>query len=352
MNILIITLHSINNPGSALQAFALNRFLMNQKIDNEIIDYRPSYSKKGKNKFKWFLRTLFFLPKYLSANRKYARFMEENMCLTARTYSSYSQLKENPPIADIYMTGSDQLWNPYYDCGQDDSYYLKFVKEGRKMAYSTSVGKDELTNDEENSLLEKISDFKAIAVREKSTYNALFKKLSIPLKWVCDPVFLLDAEEYNKFITPNRYGNYAVVYLSKRSQLLEKVISEVRSKYGLRIIQAGGYVKRCSCDDLISPVGPEEFLSLLYHSKLVISSSFHATAFSLIFNKNFVSILPDGNGDRIVSLLNLLELEWKLIKKEEDIRMAFGNPDYHLVNKYLDSFVKDSKSFLLSMLNT
>ena len=349
MKTLIITLHSINNPGSAFQAYALNRYLTNLNIENEILDYRPAYSKIGKNKIKWLLKVILFLPNFLLANKKYTRFIKDNMVLSEKKYRSYSELKSKTPKADIYMTGSDQLWNPYYDCGQDDAYYLKFVSDGKKVAYSTSVGKDFLTESEENKLIEKISDFKAISVREYSTYRLLSKKMSIPIKWVCDPVFLLKAEDYMHFLSPPKYVDYAVVYLSKRSQLLESVISVAREKYGLTIIQAGGNTKRCSCDNIFSPVGPEDFLSLLYYSKLVISSSFHATAFSLIFQKNFVALLPDGNGDRIKSILKLTNLDWKLIEKEEDSLKAFDMPDYIEAESLLNPFVNESKEFLMSM---
>lgn len=349
MKVLFITLHSINNPGSALQAFALNRFLQKNGIENEIIDYRPPYSKVGRRKFRAIISSILFFPSFISSNRKYSRFMKQNMTLTEKTYRKYSSLLSNPPQADVYMTGSDQLWNTFYDCGRDDSYYLRFVAKGKKVAYSTSVGKSDISDNELSFIIERIKDFEMLSLREKSTCELFQSVLNKPVRWVCDPVLLLPASDYDGFQTSLCKEKYAVVYLSEKSDLLEQVIARVREELGLSIIQAGGLVKRCSCDKLISAVGPEDFISLIKNAELVISSSFHATAFSLLLHKNFISILPGGNGERIISILELSHLKNKIVNSIADYDAAITAPDYKSVDELMCPFIKQSQEFLLSI---
>lgn len=346
----MITLHSINNPGSAFQAYALNKFLNGTGIENHIIDYRPAYSKLGRNKIKGVVRAILFLFNEHDANKKYRDFMKNNMKLTPSKYLTYKQLCQKTPKADVYISGSDQLWNADYDCGRDDAYYLGFVEKAKKIAYATSVGKNRISDSAVNLLCSKISDYQYLSVREKPTANLLSQRLSRTVEWVCDPVFLLDKDEYMSMCSSNIYGKYAVVYLSAASELLNEVIQFVKKKYGLTIIQAGGNVKRCQCHVHLKNVGPYDFLTLINNAQLVISSSFHATAFSHILHRNFVAILPEKNGERISSLLSLSELEYKIVNSIDDIDEAVKEADFNLVDERLKPFIALSKNYLLNAL--
>lgn len=349
MKIGIITLHSIYNPGSALQAYALNKFLKINNIDNEIIDYRPAYSTIGKNKIKGIITRIIYSRNIKTLKKRYESFINDNMIVTRKQFHTYKELQTNPPVFDIYMTGSDQLWNEDYDCGRDSAYYLKFVNDIKKVAYSTSIGKSMISPIELAHLKEKIKDFSNIAVREENTSLILSKVLGKDVKWVCDPVFLLEANAYSNFIGLNKYGNYAVVYLSARSKLLDDVVDKLKKDYKLKIIQAGGNMKRCNADILISDIGPKEFLTLINHSKLVVCSSFHAIAYSHILHKNFIALLPKPNGERISSLLNLSGLSWKMINDISRIEECIKEPDYEDVDKRLIPFIQKSKEYLLSI---
>lgn len=348
MKVLSITLHSIYNPGSALQAYALNAYLTKNGVDNAIIDYRPLYSTIGKNKIKGILRNILYWRSRSKLKALYSDFMIEHMDLTSCKYTTYSALQKHPPKADIFMTGSDQLWNVDYDCGRDDAYYLKFIQGVKKIAYSTSVGKKNLSNSELSYLKYNLIEFSDIAVREESTCKLLTTVLKKPVHWVCDPVFLLEAKDYLNFVQDNEYGDYAIVYLSARSKQLDDLIERIRKQTGFKIIQAGGHTKRCNADLLLSEIGPKEFLSLIYHSKLVICSSFHAIAFSHIFHKNFICILPEPNGERITSLLNISGLTWKILENIDDLDRLIQTPDFDEVDSKLQPFIRKSQEYLLN----
>ena len=143
MKTLTITLHDTDNCGSSLQAFALQHFLITHGIDNEIIDYVPSYTQNNGSPFKTFIRNIIFRKSYLQRSKKFQNFINKNLKLTKRKYKTYQELKNNPPQADIYITGSDQLWNNSYACGNDPAFYLGFVnKENtKKISYAVSIGK-------------------------------------------------------------------------------------------------------------------------------------------------------------------------------------------------------------------
>lgn len=343
----IITLHNIPNPGSVLQAYALQQFLFENGYKNEIIDYRPYYSVIGKNKIKGIIRELLFRKNQNSLLCKYNEFINKNMKLTKNTYNSLKSLFDNPPLADKYLTGSDQLWNLSYDCGKDDAYYLKFTNNKNKYSYATSVGKNNIPPDELNIIIENISTFKNISTREKSTSEILSKKLCRNVEWVCDPVFLLNKDKYINMINPVNFENYAVIYLSKSSDLLNGIIEKIKNEYGYKIILAGGNVTRCPCDLHLKDLGPHDFLSYLFYAKLVISSSFHATAFSHIFHKEFIAILPEGNSERIESLLQLTGLEDRIIRDTNELNCLQNKIDFNIVDQKLDDFIYNSKQFLL-----
>lgn len=347
MKTALITLHSINNPGSAFQAYALNKYLNDNGISNFIINYQPSYSIIGKNKIKGIIRVLVFLPNEIMIRKKYVRFMRNQMVLSKKKYYSIVSLKKNPPIADIYISGSDQLWNFDYDCGRDSAYYLNFVGCERKISYATSIGKKDLDENSLNQLITQIEDYDCLSVREESTARLLTVKMERDVRWVCDPVFLLAQKDYLKFVGTNCYGKYAVVYLSSSSSLLNNALMYIREKMRLIIIQVGGNRKRFDCDIHLKCVGPEEFLNLIYHAELVLSSSFHATAFAHIMHKNFAVILPRGNEERILSLLNLTKLTQKILTERSLYDETFSMPNYSEVDLKIENFISKSKAYLI-----
>lgn len=351
MDVKIITIHAMHNPGSVFQAFALQEYL-SAEHDVKIIDYRPLYFYSEGSKLKLFMKKLLWGRAYRSRNQKFLGFVKKYLKLTS-LYESYEELNAANLKAEVFMTGSDQLWNADFPCGNDEAFYLSFTSSGKKIAYSTSVGKKCI--DENNLVVLKkyLPTFDALSVREKSTAVQLTNLLNRNVSWVCDPVLLLPKLSYEKFIAKvNPIGRkYAMVYLLGASEKLNQVVQYYKSK-GLYVVLAGGFTKRCECDLHIKDVGPEDFLSLIYHAEVVISSSFHATAFCHLFHKEFVTFLPKANGERIFSLVEESSLVNRIVADDDvvDFDKIEKNVDWNFVDENLKNYIEISKKFLESEL--
>ena len=235
MKISIITLHSAMNYGSMLQAYALQQFLLESGNDVELIDYRPHYVESEGNKTKEFVKKILFLKNYMARKRNFNLFIKKHMITSKILYKTYEELRSAPPESDCYITGSDQLWNLDYECGRDDAYYLDFVKSGLKMSYAVSAGKSKLLDHELDWIYTRVKDFNWISVREKST-KVILEERGVTVNHVCDPVLLLDRDHYVNISTEYNLGKYIVIYLVRKSKLLDEFIEFLRDNFNYKIV--------------------------------------------------------------------------------------------------------------------
>lgn len=310
MKVLTATLHAIDNCGSCLQAYALQQYLLQNGIENEIIDYRPPYFKNNGNALKYFIKKIVFRGKIRERERVFEEFVQEYLKVTSRRFKTYEEVKKADLKADCFLTGSDQVWNSYFPCGRDPFYYLDFVEHGKKISYAASLGR--IFNEEEiRQLYGKIKDFDYLSVREESSRKAL-EKTGLKVEQVCDPTLLWSREFYDKIAVMPPTDNYILVYLTAKSDLLDRVLEGLKKKYQCRIVYVGSFLNRCKCDVNYTNVGPREFLGLIAGAKFVVAGSFHATIFSCIYQKEFV-ILSYKNNTRMEQLLDYLELSDRYI---------------------------------------
>lgn len=347
----IITIHCQANFGSALQAYALCRFLLDNKYENRVIDYRPDYIIGNGGGLKGMVKAWLFGKNGKTVRNKYDSFIKENVKLTPAVYKTYSELAENPPEADIYISGSDQLWNPNYTCGVDDSFKLSFVKSGLKISYATSVGTKNISENALSELSTSISDYFALSVREKSSSLILTKKTGRDVACVCDPVFLLKKQHYEKMCCENRYGDYVLVYLVNSSELLDSTMKKIKKYYNCSVIFACGNVAKCDCNLHIKDPGPLDMLSLIYHAKAVVTSSFHATSFSLIFGKDFYPITAVNNNERILSLLEISGFPDKSVSSVADLDRLNFDFDFSGARAALGKYSEASQEWLLEKIS-
>lgn len=348
MNIKTITLHCTDNCGSTLQAMALQKYLLSKGHNVEIIDYRPSYLQYNGSFFKSIIKKILIWKISLRQKRKNDAFQKENLIVTPQAYYNYSQLKSNPPKADIYIAGSDQIWNPGYLCGRDPAYYLDFVENStKKFAYAASVGKTDVSEDEKIFIVEHVRDYNDISVRERSTQEFLARAVSCKVEYVCDPVFLLSKEYYATLAKkPQGKGKYILVYLVQPSELLDDLVERLRQKYGARVILIYGLRKNCKCDEHIIDVSPDEFLGYIAGAEFIVASSFHATAFSHIFEKQFAIISPRANVARIAQMLEVSGLSKRMVVNQEQIANVMEPIDYTVCRQKIETFIAESKRVL------
>ena len=344
MKIKIITIHCIPNFGSVFQTYSLSEYLRHNGFEDvEIIDYRPNYFRP--HTLRAMLAMLIKLRKYIVRSKKFDSFIELNTKLTTNVYHTLKQLQNSSIDADVLIAGGDQLWNPYHDCGKDDAYKLVF-SNAKKISYSTSMGQTDFTQKELEDLAYKIKSFAYVSVREPSSVG-LLDKVGIKSQMCVDPVYLLKAEHYMRFIQDVPHSKYLLVYLVSPSPLLDKAIESLSKTYGLKVILCSGFSKKCKCDLFLQDLGPEEILSYIYHADIVLSASFHATSFSLIFKKQFFTILPNPKTNaRIVDLLTIRGLQSRIVTESSDFNSCLsGIIDYDQIREY-DSYIQSSKSYL------
>ena len=348
MNIMTITLHCTDNCGSTLQAMALQKYLIGKGHDVEIIDYRPAYLQYNGSFLKTQIKRLLLWKTSRNQQKKNEAFQKKNLIVTPQTYTNYEELKKCPPKADLYITGSDQIWNPAYQCGRDPAYYLDFVQDtNKKVSYAASVGKSNVSDEEKKLIIDFVKNFYAISVREESTRKFLSKNVSCKVDYVCDPVFLLDKKFYSAIAQKPKSGEkYILVYLVQPSELLDELVEKLKEKYKAKVILIYGLRKNCKCDKHIIDVSPDEFLGYIAGAEFIVASSFHATAFAHIFEKPFAIIPPKANVARIAQMLEVSGLSQRMVLKKEDISRVMEPIDYSEPRRRVDYFITKSKRIL------
>lgn len=350
----IITIHHIHNFGSVFQAYALARFLEINGYDAEIIDYRPEYYNWGRNKIKTAVGRMINLVPYCRRKKKFDSFISEHNYLSERVFVNEEQLKHHYWNSDnIFIAGGDQLWNDYHPCGKDNAYKLVFTNSKNKIAYGTSMGRNDFSDETLLNISELLKDFRQLMLREQSTVPMLQKYTGIPVKHVIDPVGLLEKEEFERIASaPPIVEPYAVMYLADSGELLDKTIEHLSKKMGLKIVHICGFRKKCYCDYFEKDTGPRELLGYILNAKFVISASFHATMFSILFNKQFATLLPNEKTNaRISDILEYVGLEKRIIHSTEDLKYLVDLIDYSEVNKSIEKLKKKSVELLLTTLS-
>lgn len=343
MKIKIITIHRIPNFGSVFQCYALCMYLKKIGYDDvKVIDYNPVYFKNKSLKSKIGILLNFF--KYKNREKKFNDFIKKNIPITEKKFNNFNDLKKHNFNSDLYIAGGDQLWNVYHNCGNDDSYKLTWTN-GKKISYGTSLGQTYFSETEIKELAEKIKDFSAVSVRESSSVE-LLKKYNINAIHCVDPVFLLSPNEYNKFIKQVNQPKYLLIYLVTPSNLLNECVKKIKEKFNLKVILCSGFSKKCYCDEFLKDLGPDEILSYIKNATIILSSSFHATAFSTIFKKQFFTILPDKfTNERILDFLKLNNLDDRIITSTSEIDKKIDKIIDYDKNDYEKLIIK-SKEFL------
>lgn len=347
----IITIHHIHNFGSVFQAWALCQYLIDRGYDAKLIDYRPEYYEGGRNRIKTYIGRMLNYSAYKNRKVKFDNFIKKYDVLTERTYHTLQELSEEANENEmIYLAGGDQLWNDYHPCGKDGAYKFTYIKNGRKIAFGTSIGRNNYTDDELETLSRDVSDFETIMLRERSTVGLLRKHTNIPVEHVIDPVGLISIERFRRMaVKPNLTEPYAVMYLANSSSLLDAAIEILSNKMNLKIVHICGFKKKCNCDYFLKDSGPEEILGYIMNAQFVLSASFHATMFSLLFNIPFASILPGENTNaRIEDILKFVGLENRIIRNENDVCRINKDVDFANSNQVLEQLREASEELLIN----
>lgn len=310
----VITLHTVDNYGSAMQTYATKKVLDKFGYTVEFIDYwrkdnLPEYRAKQllqsrilqKFKFLWGInkysqRVATLTLSLILKNRKSVmqKFLEKHIQLTDCRYNSYDELKKNPPLADIYITGSDQVWNKIWNQGIDKAYFLDFAPAGKpRISFAASIGRNHLDEDEILETMKLLKKYDAISVREQSAVD-LLSSMGIPSTLILDPTLMLKAEEWKKIAVKVEFDRpYLLIYQLNPNPQMDIYAKKIAQKKGWDVVRIGfGTADKKKSGICIMLPSVEKFLGLFFGASCVLTDSFHATAFSLNLGIDFISVMP------------------------------------------------------------
>jgi hypothetical protein len=369
----VITLHTVDNYGSVMQTYATQQILKKCGYDVEFVDYwrrdnlpqsRAERMLEGstlqKLKPLWginnFTRkaTVSILKSVLEKQRSPMwRFLEEKVQLTKVRYYSYEELEANPPVADVYITGSDQVWNSIWNQGIDRSYFLNFAPAGKpRIAFSASIGREQLDTEEIPETKRLLEKYSAISVREQSAVE-LLASMDIESTLVLDPTLMLEAEEWRKLATKQkREKPYILIYQLNPNPQMDQYAGQLAQKRGWDVIRIGfGRSDRRKGGKSVMLPSVEEFLGLFCDAACVLTDSFHATAFSLNLGSDFISVLPGRFGTRIESILKLTGTENRLLTRYDNFEIVDKVIDKKWVKEMLEKKRTEDIQWLMQALN-
>lgn len=357
--IAIITYSRAYNYGSALQTYALNRYLTEFGYEVKTINYTTKEQQKLYSIFEPITGGLSIVRNMQSIwhyrhlkmhKKKFDDFLSSKVPMTASISTPNDFFTLNSQF-DYFVCGSDQIWNAQCD-DFDSNYMLSFVQDKQKcIAYAPSLGagaKDPKTAD---ALTKYVKGYKAISSRERASVEIIENATNSKVETVLDPVFLLDAEQWASIIDecPIK-GEYILGYfigdvigmrdfatqLSKETHLPVIVIwKSIRDiKYGFKTYYEAG---------------PTEFVSLVKGSRYIVTNSFHAVSFSLIFEKSFWAFVqPGSHDDRLRSILGLMNLTDRIIDAEKVSQInQLSKINYNSISKAaLNNMIESSKDYL------
>lgn len=366
MKIATITCHDVYNFGASLQAYALQEFCKSLGCEYEIINYKPHYLsghynlwKISNSRFnKIFIRQLYLLVKLpgriiqLKRKRRFDSFTKSYLQISSKTFRTFEELQNYSPKANLYIAGSDQIWNTLFKNGADPAFYLSFINNSRKISYAASFATNKIFNNLEIFVKNQLAGLDAISVRETSGLN-LLQSLNIKSGvQVVDPVFLLEKEIWNKLsINPSRFNskNYILIYDCEKDENIKKISIELKARTGLPIYSISP-IKRRYVNKNFNLSGPLEFLDMIRNADFVISNSFHATAFSIIFQKEFFIVnRTEAINTRMHDFLNSIGLSERIIGHVNEL--SFDKINFKNVENILKVQIERSKLFLQNNIN-
>lgn len=363
MKIGIITIQNSSNYGAMLQTYALQSFLEKYGCSVEIINYDNPHMAKGLDLIRHgtsLIEIYYMILDLLNfrARKKMIHnfhiFSRDYLNLT-RKYSKSELLYGMLETYDIYISGSDQIWNPNVTDGEvDDIYFCGMAQKGSKViSYASSFGGYDFLDKNKNEKIKNfLKKYSAISTREMGYIQKASCLTEKRIVKVMDPVFLLSKDEwYNSMNTQEIIGKpYILIYvMSKHAEVLERVLRMNISK-NLDIIMFGETLIRKKNIHYVMDAGPKEFVNFFRNASFVVTNSFHGTAFSLIFNKNMCVLNNANNMNRIYDLLQTVNLNSILVKDINALEMS-NQVDYNAVNQYLKVLIDKSKKYLIEEVN-
>lgn len=347
MKVSVITMHSVKNYGSALQTFATQKVLENMGLEVEFINYIRSkymdknlletWTEKDKGLSKLIKKVIIY-PTVQKWKKVFWNYLNENVTLTPHTYLTPEDFEKYPVHADIFCTGSDQVWNSGWNEGIEYPFFLTFAPQDKpRISFSASIGKSELTSEEISQIRPLLKQYKYITMREDSGLQ-LIKGMGITNCGFClDPTLLLSKDEWLKHMKPiQRNKKYVLIYQLNRNKDFDRYAVEFAKRKNLQLVRFCTRYDQARLPGIPLMVPDiQEFPSLIANAEYVITDSFHATAFSINLNTEFISVYPQDYSSRINDILKLTGLEYRKLESFDDFETTDKKIDFDCVNNII-----------------
>ena len=367
----ILTFQWADNYGGLLQCYALKKYLQKQGHDVAVINYWPRYAlnKRATRIGKSAVRKQFgvsgkpnrkqLLKSVLTGRYPYVRQMTQRMdhfradglSIDQHVCLDRFEIEQTIEQFDVLICGSDQIWNPVITGGRfDKAYFLDFAsRKPLKIAYAASLGVT-LKPEWEQEFRTLLNKIQFISTRESSLAELIQKQFGMSSKAVVDPVFLLDDGDWNQII-PAKENNehYILVYSLQRNADIVMVANRLSEKTGLPIRVIGTRQKYKNAE-YISACFMEDFLALFKNADYILTNSFHGTAFSLIFQKRFLTFLHSKKPARMRDLLTDIGLAER-IYCGDNLEIVLQDPDYDCAFAALNAKICASRDFLAASIS-
>lgn len=368
MKIGIFTFHRAHNYGAVLQAYALKTFLVGLGHDVKFIDYWPEYHEKiykvwnadlYKNKsfiikLKIFIKFLLLFFKKQKRINVFNNFIYTYLGVDKMIKYRKFDLDDDLGV-DLVVYGSDQIWRNWITAKQyigfDPVYFGFDINPSiSKVAYAVSMGIINFNDTEEEFLRKSLTNFSAILVRENKLLD-LLGNFDYKSNVVCDPVFLLSKDKWNCILPKERYikDDYVLYYRLLPSVEAEQLAIDIAKKNNCKLLVVTSSVSLAFSNKEKQTLSPLQFIQVIRDAKFVIATSFHGTAFSLIFEKQFYTLGLGANSDRVQTLLDKLDLADRYINDFDTIK--FNEIDYSNITTKFDRMISDAEGLLSNAIN-
>lgn len=373
MKVSVITLHTVNNYGSVMQTYATQRILENLGCEVEFVDFwRKSNTPQEKAKklldsatlrklrplwgINGFVKsaTLKILEQYFQFHKPPTwKFIQDNIHLSHKRYYSYDELCQDPPQADIYITGSDQVWNSEWNEGIEKAYFLDYAPKGKKrISFAASIGKTELSEDEKEETVALWKKYDAISVREQSAVD-LIRKSGLCADLVLDPTLMLMGDDWRALALRKKVTDkpYILVYKLHENPNFDPYLKRLAKKMNYEVVRIGySHSDRNRFGKCKMQPSVPEFLGLFCDAACVLTDSFHATALSLNLGIDFISILPSSYGTRIENITKLTSTQNRILSSYNDLSIIERKIDKNHVQSILQRERMKGIAFLKTQL--
>ena len=349
-----VTWITYNNCGTFLQAYALQHVVKSFGYENKILDDAPHLidARPICRKVLSRLKRIFVSGTRMKEVRScYTSFREEWL----ETDKDTGDLKNVSGRYDLFLCGSDQIWSPIIK--PVNPYFFLYFTDKKKVAYAPSLGSTKASDEWKSCVKPLLQRFSNISVREQQGASLLSVLLGRDIQTVVDPTLLLSAEEWKPLCSDRIMPvgrKYLFCYmLSFNARYIERA-RKYSHRHGLEFVLMGLHREYEGLSDNVLWGGPSEFLSAVCHADAIITDSFHATVFSILFRKPFFTFQRfkanawNNQNSRIENLLDRLSIKGRFVKDDniDDVPPI----DYSKVFPLLDKERERSLQYLSSSL--